>query len=98
MMQRASEWMTAHGFSFALEKTMVITFTKKTALSLRSIAILQIEESKPMVEYLGLTLDSKAGVGISALSRVVDNVGAPTFSKNLLMSAMQSILIYGGEA
>lgn len=98
VMQRAGEWMTVHDFSLALEKTMVIILTKKTVPILHSIIILQIEESKPMVEYLGLTLDSKAGVGISALIRVVDNVGAPTFSKNLLMSGMQSVLIYNGRA
>ena len=112
LMRRVSGWMTTHGFNLALEKTEVVILTKKRIPTLRPISFGEsIIESKSAVKYLGLTLDSKmsfseqiqaaankAAAGVSALSRLMANIGGPTSSRRrLLMSSTQSVLLYGAE-
>jgi len=67
--------------------------------------------SKPAVRYLGIMIDSKlsfweqikssadkAARGVSSLSRLMTNTGGPRSSKRrLLMTSVQSVLLYGAE-
>lgn len=68
-----------------------------------------IIEAKPTVKYLRLTLDSEMSffgqikitvynAGGSTLNQLMANFGSPTSSrKRLLMSVIQSVLIYDAE-
>lgn len=112
VMLLVSNWMTSHGLSLALQKTEVVLLTKKHIPTEFSIRVgEELLTTKPAVKYLGLMVDcrasfneqirctaNKAAAKVTALSRLMANVGGPSSSKRrLLMTAVQSVLLYGAE-
>ncbi|CAD7080525.1 unnamed protein product [Hermetia illucens] len=112
LMRRVSGWMTTHGFNLTLEKTEIVILTKKRIPTQGPMPFSgSIIESKSAVKYLGLTLDSKtssfeqikatankAAAGVSALSRLMANIGGPSSSRRrFLMSSTQFVLLYHAE-
>lgn len=106
------DWMSAHGLSLALQKTEVVVLTKKRIPTIVPVRVGgEVVTTKPATKYLGLMIDTKlsfseqirvtarkAAAGVTALSRLMANVGGPSSSKRrLLMSAVQSVLLYGSE-
>jgi hypothetical protein len=112
VMRTVMGWMSEHGLSIALQKTEIVILTKKRMqASLPMWVGDEVVETKPAAKYLGLVIDSKmtffeqikktaekASKGVMALSRLMANVGGPKSGKRrLLMSAVQSVLLYGAE-
>lgn len=112
VMRRVDRWMAAHGLTLALSKTEVVVLTKKRIPTILPVRVgEEIVVSKPAAKYLGVMIDSKlsffeqirqtaekAARGVTALSRLMANVGGPKSSKRrLLMAAVQSTLLYGAE-
>lgn len=112
VMLRVNEWMQDHGLSLAISKTEIVVLTKKRIPRIFPVRIGNAQiETKPAAKYLGVMVDSrmtfgeqikqtadKAAKGVAALSRLMPNVGGPRACKRrLLMSAVQSVLLYGSE-
>ena len=91
---------------------MVVTLAKKrisTILSLRVGDV--IVEMKPVAKYLGVLIhtkmsffyhirhtSSKAATAVTAFSRLVTNMGGlRTCKRRLLMTVVQTVLLYGTE-
>lgn len=105
-------WMRDHGLSLALSKTEIVILTKKridTVIPMRVGEV--VVQSTRAAKYLGVMVDSKltwrdqifrtadkAAKWVQSLSRLMANVGGPRSSKRrLMMSAVQSALLYGAE-
>lgn len=112
VMRRVNDWMESHGLSLALSKTEIAILTKKRTHTEIPMWVGQaLVNTRPSVKYLGLTIDTKlsfaeqirltadkAAKGVTALSRLMANTTGPRASKRrLLMSAVQSVLLYGAE-
>lgn len=112
VMRTINSWMSAHRIALALNKTEIAILTKKRIQPALPMWVgEEVIETKPAVKYLGITIDSKlsffeqirqtadkAAKGVTALSRLMANVGGPRSSKRrLLMSSTQSVLLYGAE-
>lgn len=112
VMRTVIGWMSDHGLSIALQKTEIVILTKKRIQTSLPMWIGdEVVETTPTAKYLGLVIDSKmtffeqikrtadkASKGVMALSRLMANVGGPKANKRrLLMSAVQSVLLYGAE-
>lgn len=111
-MRRVNSWMAAHGLSLALSKTEIAILTKKRINTEIPMWVSEeVIQTKASVKYLGIAIDSKtsfseqirltadkAAKGVTALSRLMANTVGPKSSKRrLLMSAVQSVLLYGAE-
>lgn len=105
-------WMADHGLLLALEKTEIVILIKRRINTILPSLVRDVTvETKLVIKYLGLTIDrrlsfwtqiqqtaDKAAKGVSSLSRLMVNVTGPKFSKRrLLMTAVQSVLLYGAE-
>lgn len=105
-------WMDEHGLSLALSKTEIVVLTKRRIETILPLRVGETEViSKPAVKYLGVLVDcnlrffdqikataDKAARGVAALSWLMANVGGPKAAKRrLLMSSVQSVLLYGSE-
>lgn len=112
VMRVVNSWMEDHGLSLALNKTEVVILTKKRINTIVPIRVGDEQlETKGTAKYLGITIDSKlnfgeqirlaadkAAMSVATLSRLMANIGGPAASKRrLLMSTVQSILLYGAE-
>lgn len=112
VMRTVDHWMATHGLSLALSKTEVVILTKKRIPTIIPVRVGEVTvESKSAAKYLGVIVDTKmtflehirqtadkAAKGVAALSRLMANVGGPKSSKRrLLMTAVQSTLLYGAE-
>lgn len=112
VMRTINNWMARHGLSLALSKTEIVILTKKRIQTIIPMRVGEAAvETKPAAKYLGMMIDSKmnffeqirrtadkAAKGVTALSRLMANVGGPKSSKRrLLMSSVQSVLLYGAE-
>lgn len=112
VMLTINNWMTNHGLSLALMKTGIVVLTKSRINTVLPFHVGgEIVTSKPAVKYLGITIDNKmtfweqikmtagkAAKGVTALSRLIANTSRPKSSKRrLLMSTVQSVLLYGAE-
>lgn len=112
IMRSVLAWMTKHGLTLALNKTEIVVLTKKRISTPIPIRIVQeVIPSKPAVKYLGIMIDKnisfarqiqctveKAERSTAALSRLMINVGGPTYNKRrILMNAVDSVLLYGSE-
>lgn len=112
VMLRVNGWMRDHGLSLALSKTEIVVLTKKRIETIVPLRVGDLEvETKPEVKYLGVTIDRKVSFGeqirrtaekasqrVVSLGRLMSNVGGPRSSKRrLLMSSVQSVLLYGSE-
>ncbi|XP_046671568.1 uncharacterized protein LOC124361551 [Homalodisca vitripennis] len=111
-MRVVNNWMEDHGLSLALAKTEIVILTKKridTVVPLRVGGV--TVQSTRAAKYLGVMVDNKltwrdqifrtadkAAKVVQSLSRLMANVGGPRSSRRrLLMSAVQSVLLYGAE-
>lgn len=111
-MRIISTWMEAHGLSLALDKTEIVVLTKKRINTICPIRVGRDEVmTKPAAKYLGILMDcklsflpqilttaDKGAAGAASLSRLMANVGGPKAGRRrLLMSSVQSVLLYGSE-
>lgn len=111
-MRSIHAWMEGHGLSLALNKTEIVVLTKRRINITLPMRVNDVDVvTKPVVKYLGIMVDSKlnffeqiretadrAARGVMALARLMANVGGPRSSRRrLLMSAVQSVLLYGAE-
>lgn len=112
VMRRTNSWLSSRGLALATEKTQLVLLTRRHMATevLFQVENEQIR-SNTVVKYLGVHLDTKLNFGEQirhaaekankvsfALSRLMTNVGGPTASKRkLLMSVINSILLYGCE-
>ena len=108
-----NRWMTDHGLSLALQKTEVIFLTRKRIDTILPVDVGCEEKitTTSTMKYLGVTVDSKLSFWqhicrasekalnvTMSLSRLMANVGGPVPSRRkLLMSTVESILLYGAE-
>lgn len=112
VMRRVNNWMESHGLELAEAKTEIVLLTTKRIPRIIPIQVgAEIIETKMAAKYLGIMLDTKlnfwqqikqvtdkAAVVTNQLSRLMANIGGPTPAKRrLLMTTMQSILLYGAE-
>lgn len=112
VMRAVNDWMGDHGLSLALNKTEIVIITKKRINTLMPMHVgNEVVASKPAARYLGVMVDTKlsfweqirqtadkAAMGVTALSRLMANTSGPRSSRRrLLMSAVQSVLLYGSE-
>lgn len=112
VMIRCKQWLDVHGLKLATEKTELVIITeKRIPLNVDMQVLTQTIRTKDSIKYLGMMLDSrlnftahlrysasKAAKITSSLSRLMANVGGPTESKRrLIMSTVESVLIYGAE-
>ena len=112
VMRVVNNWMANHGLSLALSKTEIVILTKKridTVVPLRVGDV--VIQSTRAAKYLGVMVDNKltwrdqifrtadkASKMVAQLSRLMANVGGPKSSRRrLMMSAVQSVLLYGAE-
>lgn len=106
-------WMTENGLELALEKTEVVLLTRRNRRNHIEVTFENaVFPSRPSTKYLGLMLDQrlnfsdqaarasgKAAASISALSRLLPNVGGPRpAARRLLASTVTSMLLYGAPA
>ncbi|XP_046417448.1 uncharacterized protein LOC124178256 [Neodiprion fabricii] len=111
-MRRVRRWMTDHGLQLATEKTELVLLTRRRIpKTLRMTVGTDEIETRGEVKYLGVTLDTKmtfwphirrtaqkAAEKIASLSRLMAYTTGPTPGKRrLLMSTVNSILLYGAE-
>ena len=112
VMARVNAWMAAHGLSLAISKTEIVVLTKKRIPTVFPVQIGDVQlETKPAAKYLGVMIDNKLSFGeqvrhtadkaakaVAALGRLMPNIGGPLPCKRrLLMSSVQSVLLYGAE-
>lgn len=112
VMRRVTTWMEDHGLALALAKTEIVILTKKRIPTAVPMAVGEEHvETKAAAEYLGILIDSKLTYGdhirrtadkaaktTASLARLMANTRGPTSGKRrLLMTATQSILLYGAE-
>lgn len=112
VMRRVNEWMRVHGLSLALAKTEIVVLTKSRIQTIMPMMVGEEQvETKTAAKYLGVMIDSKltfgeqikgtadkAAVAVARLSRLMANTSGPKSSKRrLLMTTVQSILLYGAE-
>lgn len=112
VMRKINKWMHEHGLSLALNKTEIVVLTKKRIdTSVTMVVGEEMVMTKRVARYLGIMIDSKlsflhqinhtaekAAKGVASLSRLMANIGGPSSSKRrLLMTAVQSVLLYGAE-
>ncbi|XP_046685125.1 uncharacterized protein LOC124370866 [Homalodisca vitripennis] len=112
VMRVVNRWMENHGLSLALSKTEIVILTKKrndTVVPLR-VGDVTVKTTRA-AKYLGVLVDNKltrrdqilrtadrASKMVTHLSRFMANVGGPKSSRRrLLMSTVQSVLLYGAE-
>lgn len=112
VMRDVSIWMNNHGLQLALAKTEVIVLTRQR-IDTRFMVNIGTEtvSCKGEVKYLGVSLDTKmtfwphilrvtekAEKRMTALSMIMANTFGPgQMKKRLLMSTVNSILLYGAE-
>ncbi|XP_054257288.1 uncharacterized protein LOC128982350 [Macrosteles quadrilineatus] len=104
--------MTDHGLTLALSKTEIVILTKKRIETIVPLRVGNVVvQTTRTAKYLGVMVDNKlswrdqifrtadkAARSVAALSRLMANVGGPQSSRRrLLMSAVQSVLLYGSE-
>lgn len=112
VMRRVSSWLSEHGLSLAIEKTEVVLLTRRRMpLQVPLLVGGQTIITAPAVKYLGLQIDcrmrfknhleavcAKAARVTTSLSKLMINVGGPSASRRrLLMSVVESVLLYGAE-
>lgn len=112
IMIRIQTWMSDHGLRLATEKTELLILTRKhMPTEIPMVTQFGTFETKKVVKYLGVRLDSKlsfwsqiqyatkkAAQNTSFLSRLMANTGGPTAGKRkLLMATSQAILLYACE-
>ncbi|XP_054288152.1 uncharacterized protein LOC129003849 [Macrosteles quadrilineatus] len=104
--------MADHGLTLALSKTEIVILTKKRIETIVPLRVGNVVvQTTRTAKYLGVMVDNKlswrdqifrtadkAARSVAALSRLMANVGGPRSSRRrLLMSAVQSVLLYGSE-
>ena len=112
VMRVVNTWMADHGLSLALSKTEIVILTKKRIDTIVPLRVgNEVVQTTRAAKYLGIMVDNKlswrdqifrtadkAARIVSFLSKLMANVGGPRSSRRrLLMSAVQSILLYGGK-
>ena len=112
VMLRTRSWLEDHNLTLAAEKTEIILLTKRhIPLEVEMQVFEESITSKKDLKYLGMKLDSKLSYWAqikyatikateitTALSRLLANIGGPTESKRkLLLSVINSVLLYGSE-
>lgn len=112
VMRRLTEWMSDHKLVLAEHKTEIVMLTRKRINTLVPMQVGQtIINTSRSTKYLGVTLDTKltfwahiqrvtdkAAKIVTALSRLMGNIKGPKPSKRrLLMTTVQSVLLYGAE-
>lgn len=112
VMRRVNSWMIAHGLEVAEAKTEIVILTKKRIPRIIPMQVgTETIQTKEAAKYLGIMLDTKLNfwqqikratdkaVAITnQLSGLMANIGGPTPTKRrLIMTVMQSILLYGAE-
>lgn len=111
-MRNINRWMTAHGLALALHKTAIVILSKKRIPTEIPMTVgEEAVQTRRAAKYLGILVDSKlsffdqirssadkAAKGVTALSKLMANVSGPKSTKRrLLMTAVQSVLLYGAE-
>lgn len=112
VMRNVSGWMSDHGLQLATAKTEIVLLTRKRIPTIINMMVgPQLVTTSRSTKYLGVKLDSKltfwehihgvcekAAQSTVALSRLMANVGGPKpCRRKLLMTAVQSVLLYGAE-
>lgn len=112
VMIRVNDWMASRGLELAIAKTEIVMLTRRRIPTVIPMTVGDVEvRTKAAVRYLGVTLDcrlrywehiqavcDKAAGVVGSLSRLMGNVGGPRQCKRrLLMSTVNSILLYGAE-
>lgn len=110
---RISHWMNGKKLSLAPEKTEAVLLTKKRKINTVVFNVQDaMVRPKNSIKYLGVYLDQKlsfavhisktiekAGRTVTALSRLMPNVGGPRTSKRrILSSVVHSQILYGAPA
>ena len=113
LVRRISAWLDSHGLKLAASKTEMVVLTRQRwfdkpfAINIGEALV----EARRSVRYLGLQLDEKLTFGehiqrtadkansaAAKLSRIMKNVGGPRYAKRrILMSTVNSIILYGAE-
>lgn len=111
-MRRLGVWMEEHGLQLALSKTEIVMLTKRRIPNIIPMTLdSEVIYTKASAKYLGVILDSRlnywdhirkacdrAATVSASLGRLMANVGGPRSSiRRVLMSVVQSILLYGAE-
>ncbi|XP_054281266.1 uncharacterized protein LOC128998934 [Macrosteles quadrilineatus] len=111
-MRVVNAWRTDHGLTLALSKTEIVILTKKRIKTIVPLRVGNVVvQTKRTAKYLGVMVDNKlswrdqifctvdkAARSVASLSKFMANVGGPRSSRRrLLMSAVQSVLLYGSE-
>lgn len=112
VMIRTKAWLDSRGLNLATEKTELMIITRRhIPLSVEMRVLTKNITTQNSIKYLGLRLDSrlnfnaqlrhaamKAAKITASLGRLMANIGGPLHSKRrLMMSATQSVLLYGCE-
>lgn len=109
-LRKVGGWLTANGLEAAAHKTECVLLTRKRVFTPPNIEMdghrVEISDS---VRYLGVQMDSKlryvehvtkaaakAAGTVTALSRIMANIGGPRQQKRLLLNTVvHSVLLYG---
>lgn len=112
VMLRTKAWLDSHSLRLATEKTELLIITRKRIpLEVDMRVLSETIRTGKWIKYLGIRLDSrltfkdqlelatrKAAQTTASLSRLMANIGGPSYSKRkLIMATTQSILLYGCE-
>lgn len=111
-MRRVNRWMEEHGLMLALSKTEIVVLTKSRMDTIVPLRVGEAQiTTRPAVKYLGVLVDTKltfwpqilrtadkAAKMTADLGRLMANTGGPgSGRRRLLMSTVQSVLLYGAE-